>query len=183
MALLHRATLTPTKLELLQAWVPQQDWCPPLAGPLAMIGGYRFDDPDDETGIETLLATDGTGLVVQVPLTYRGAPLDGGEDALVTTMQHSVLGERWIYDGTRDPVAVAALIAAIEEGQTGAVEVIEIDGMIQAREPSVVVSGSGEPVDGPPRVHHVLEAAQPADGPVLTGTWEGQDEPVVLVST
>ncbi len=183
MALLHRATLTPTKLEILQAWVPQQDWCPPLAGPLTMIGGYRFDDPDDEIGIETLLATDGTGLVVQVPLTYRGAPVEGGEEALVGTMQHSVLGERWIYDGTQDPVAVAALTAAIEEGQSGAIEVIEVDGMIQAREPSVVVAGSGEALDGPPLVHHVLEASQLAEGAVLTGTWDGQDEPVVLVST
>lgn len=182
MALLHRATLTPTKLELLQAWVPRQDWCPPLAGPLTMIGGYRFDDPDDEVGVETLLATDGTGLVVQVPLTYRGAPLDG-DASLVTTMRHSALGERWVYDGTRDPVALAAFVAAIEEGQPGAIEVIEIDGMIQTREPGVVVSGSGDPVEGALRFHHVLEASQPADGPVLTGTWDGQDEPVVLVST
>ncbi|GEP40504.1 hypothetical protein NPS01_41670 [Nocardioides psychrotolerans] len=183
MALLHRATLTPTKLEVLQAWVPQQDWCPPLAGPLTMIGGYRFDDPKDEIGIETLLATDGTGLVVQVPLTYRGAPLEGAEGALVATMQHSVLGERWIYDGTQDPVALEAFAAAIEEGQVGAIEIIEVDGMIQTREPSVIVAGSGGSIDDPLRFHHVLEAEQTADGAFLTGTWDGQDEPVVLVST
>lgn len=183
MAFIHGAIITPTKLEILQAWVPQQDWCPPLAGPLAMIGAYRFDDPEGEVGIETLLATDGTGLVVQVPLTYRGAPLDGAEDSLVATMEHSVLGERWVYDATSDPVAVTALTVAIQEGQPGAIEMVQVDGMIQTREPSVVVAGSGEPVGGPLRVHHVLEAEQPADGAVLTGTWDGQDEPVVLVST
>jgi len=37
-----------------------------------------------------------------VPLTYRGAPLDGAEDALVGTTEHGVLGRRWVYDGTRE---------------------------------------------------------------------------------
>ena len=49
---------------------------------------------------------------MQAPLTYRDEPLDGAEDALITEMQHSVLGTRWVYDGLRDPqfsVMLAAL--------------------------------------------------------------------------
>jgi predicted trehalose synthase len=64
-------------------------------------------------GIETLLVVDESGdspVLYQVPLTYRGAPLEGGHDALVGTMQHSVLGPRWVYDGPRDPVYATQLL-------------------------------------------------------------------------
>ncbi|MGH3395121.1 MAG: maltokinase N-terminal cap-like domain-containing protein, partial [Streptosporangiaceae bacterium] len=46
-----------------------------------------------------------------VPLSYRGAPLTGAGDALIGTAEHAVLGTRWIYDGTRDPVLVSQLFA------------------------------------------------------------------------
>ncbi|MFV2173508.1 hypothetical protein ACFHW2_25100 [Actinomadura sp. LOL_016] len=49
-----------------------------------------------------------------MPLTYRGAPLDGAEHALVGTMEHGVLGRRWVYDGCHDPMMVAQLLALIE---------------------------------------------------------------------
>ena len=58
-----------------------------------MIGSYRFDDPDGRVGMETHLVTAG-GALMQVALTYRDEPLDGAEDALITEMQHSVLGTR-----------------------------------------------------------------------------------------
>jgi hypothetical protein len=45
------------------------------------VSAYRFDDPAGEVGIETLLVRRGAGPVLQVPLTYRGAPLAGAEDA------------------------------------------------------------------------------------------------------
>lgn len=51
-----------------------------------------------------------------MPLTYRGAPLPGAEPWLVGTMEHSVLGRRWVYDGCGDPVHVAALVATILAG-------------------------------------------------------------------
>ena len=38
-----------------------------------------------------------------VPLTYRGAPLAGGEADLVGTTEHSALGTRWVYDAWRRP--------------------------------------------------------------------------------
>ncbi|HST64162.1 MAG TPA: hypothetical protein VLM05_03145, partial [Mycobacteriales bacterium] len=110
MALLHNAQVTPTKLDALTAWVPGRIWAAGLdASALSSAGAYRFDDPDGEVGIETLLVRTADGVLLQVPLTYRGAPLDGAEDALVCTMDHSVLGPRWIYDGCADPVGVRAL--------------------------------------------------------------------------
>ena len=51
-----------------------------------------------------------------VPLTYRGAPLAGGEAFLIGEMEHSVLGPRWVYDATGDPVYLAELRRVIAEG-------------------------------------------------------------------
>ena len=101
MALFHLATITPTKTELIAEWAPTQPWGPPGDVPIDVIGSYRFDDPDGRVGMETHLVNAG-GTLLQVPLTYRDEPLDGAADALITEMQHSVLGTRWVYDGLRD---------------------------------------------------------------------------------
>jgi hypothetical protein len=139
MAVIHNTTLKPTKLELLTAWLPTRPWY--SGGPgepeLTKAGGFRLDDPEGEVGIEFMVVTDTSGTDTSgtdtaetdtsgtdtsetgpatylVPLTYRGAPLDGAEHALVGTMEHGVLGERWAYDGCHDPVLVAQLLALIE---------------------------------------------------------------------
>lgn len=115
MAEIHRdATLTPSKLELLPAWMSRQRWYAAKGSSprLSKLWSWRLDDPAGEVGIETLLVVDAGGpepVVYQVPLTYRGAPLAGREDALVGTMEHSVLGRRWVYDGPHDPVYAAQL--------------------------------------------------------------------------
>jgi hypothetical protein len=44
----------------------------------------------------------------------RGAPLDGADQALIGTSEHGVLGRRWVYDGTHDPVLVAQLLALLQ---------------------------------------------------------------------
>ena len=46
MAIVHRATITPTKGELIANWAPTQPWGPPADIPIEVIGAYRFDDPD-----------------------------------------------------------------------------------------------------------------------------------------
>jgi len=125
MALLHQADLTPTKLELLAAWLPTRGWYPgptgtavlPDSAPqasleLTRVAGYRFDDPAGEVGVETILVQAGDGPVVQVPLTYRGAPLSDAEAFLVGTTDHSVLGKRWVYDACGDPVYANVLATA-----------------------------------------------------------------------
>jgi hypothetical protein len=66
-----------------------------------------------------MLLTSG-GVLYQVPLTYRDAPLEGAEAALIGTMDHSALGTRWTYDALSDPVYTAELLRSIVEGDTGA---------------------------------------------------------------
>ncbi|CAL9585403.1 maltokinase N-terminal cap-like domain-containing protein [Streptomyces griseomycini] len=119
MAVIHRTTLKPTKLELLASWLPSRPWYHGGAGDprLARAGGFRLDDPEGEVGIEFMVVTDASGAepaAYLVPLTYRGAPLGGAEHALVGTAEHGVLGRRWVYDGCHDPVLVAELAALIE---------------------------------------------------------------------
>ena len=116
MALFHRATITPTKTELIANWAPTQPWGPAGDVPIDVIGSYRFDDPDGRVGMETHLV-DAGGTLMQVPVTYRDEPLDGAADALITEMQHSVLGTRWVYDGLRDARFVVMLAAVAMTGQ------------------------------------------------------------------
>ena len=93
MALIYQAELTPSKIDLLAAWIPTRPWLGDAdVSTLEAVGAYRFDDPAGEVGIETHLLRSADGQVLHVPLTYRGAPLTGAEAALVGTMQHSVLG-------------------------------------------------------------------------------------------
>ncbi|WP_264932521.1 1,4-alpha-glucan branching protein [Streptomyces sp. A012304] len=119
MAVIHNVALKPSKLELLTSWLPSRPWYFGGAGEpeLAEAGGFRLDDPQGEVGIEFMVVTDTSGTqptAYMVPLTYRGAPLDGAEHALVGTMKHGILGRRWAYDGCHDPVLVAQLLALIE---------------------------------------------------------------------
>ncbi len=159
MALLHRAELTPSKIELLHGWVPSRPWFAGEAGAaLTSVGAFRFDDPAGEVGVETLLVRAGDGPVLQVPLTYRGEPLMGGEQSLIGTMEHSVLGQRWVYDGVGDPVYVQTVATAALTGGRQAELYLEIDGERVTREPTALVSGSGasgSPVPPPVSVDEI----------------------------
>jgi hypothetical protein len=176
MALLHHATVSPSKAELLAAWLPGQPWAAGLSG-LRPFGGYRIDDPAGEVGIEGILLRGDGGDMLHVPLTYRSAPLDGADAHLVGTTEHSALGTRWVYDATGDPVWQAALTATVLSGGTGAEEYFEVDGRRETREPSVRVAGSGTagatiPADAEAVVVH--RVGEPVDvDATLTGTWEG----------
>lgn len=112
MAVVHNTTLTPGKMELLAAWLPTQPWYAGIEQPqLTKAGGFRLDDPDGEVGIEFMAVTDSSddqAFTYHVPLSYRGAPLDGADDALIGTTEHGVLGKRWVYDGAHDRVTSAA---------------------------------------------------------------------------
>ncbi|GAA3744467.1 maltokinase N-terminal cap-like domain-containing protein [Streptomyces tremellae] len=114
MAVIHRTTMTPSKEELLAAWLPSRPWFRGGTPDLVRAGGYRLDDPAGTVGIEFMLVTDVSGpepTTYQVPLTYRGTPLEGARDALVGTSEHGVLGLRQVYDGVYDPVLVERLYA------------------------------------------------------------------------
>lgn len=148
MALIHTsATLSPSKLALLERWLPTRPWFPEGAA-LEQVGAYRFDDPAGEVGLEAFLLRTGDGSVLHVPLSYRGAPLGAAEEFLVGTTEHSVLGTRWVYDGCADPVWVTALVATVLGGGTQA-SLVTAEGDAAPRESSARVLGSGtsaEPV-------------------------------------
>ena len=112
MALIHDAVLRPSKTEILSAWAPTQPWFSGENLEVTRVASFRFDDPDGDVGIETLLVRAGTGPLLQVPLTYRGEPLAGGEAWLIGTLSHSVLGERWVYDAVGDPAYLHAVAPA-----------------------------------------------------------------------
>ncbi|HEV3172345.1 MAG TPA: hypothetical protein VGZ32_18505 [Actinocrinis sp.] len=119
MAVIHHTTLKPTKVELLASWLPSRPWYSGGAGEPELVksGGFRLDDPQGEVGIEFMVVTEVSGTLPTaylVPLTYRGAALDGAQHALIGTSEHGVLGRRWVYDGCHDPVLVAQLLALIE---------------------------------------------------------------------
>jgi hypothetical protein len=114
MAIFHLATNTPTKAEILTRWIPTQTWGQGLSGDVDIIGSFHMDDPDGEVGIETHLVSVGDTLL-QVPLTYRGAPL--GDIEPIAMMEHSVLGTRWVYDAVRDDCFIMVLCGVALTGQ------------------------------------------------------------------
>ena len=152
MAILHDATITPGKRDLMRAWLPSRTW---FDGDLARKphASFRFDDPVGEVGVECfLLGPEGgsASSTLLVPMSYRGAPLEGADEHLIGTTDHSVLGKRWVYDGAADPVAVQTILTAILTGGHEASLTMEHDGEIVVFEPTCRVSGSGSASDGVP---------------------------------
>ena len=196
-------------MELLSAWAPLQPWGSGLSGSaLDIVGAYRFDDPEGEVGIETHLLRSAEGQVVQVPVTYRGAPVPEAEAALIATTQHSVLGQRWVYDGCGDPAYVAALATAILTGGTEADLDVVTESGHERRPATTKVTGSGAPGSAVPpvgpltyrheggttvvrsgalelRIFRVIDLSSTAGIAgvcVLMGTWPGQGTPALLAS-
>ncbi|KQX74121.1 MULTISPECIES: hypothetical protein [unclassified Aeromicrobium] len=203
MALLHAASIRPTKIEMLRVWAPTQPWFTGDDEGLEQVGAYRFDDPDGEVGIETFLVRSGDGPVLQIPVTYRGEALAGADEWLITEMEHTVLGHRWVYDACGDPVYAAALATTILGGGSEASVEREADGVRTPVEPSVRVTGSGSSddvgsvglVDVRDRDAATLVVTSVAEievlrvvgddswamgGETLTGTWDGHDGPALL---
>ena len=204
MAHIYHADLQPGKMELLSAWLPTAPWFSGTGDlPVEQVGSFRFDDPDGEVGIETHLVAVGAK-IFQIPLTYRGAPLEDAEDFLITTMEHSVLGRRWVYDACGDPAYGQALAASILSGEGQAAQYFEDDGIREDIPENMGIVASGLPAgeelaDGPQpgpadldvtrirsgewdlSVVRVLElGGESVADPSLTATWNGQDVPVLL---
>lgn len=203
MALYHRATITPTKAEAIAAWVPTQPWGPSTDGPIEVLGAFRFDDPDGRVGMEDFLVRAGD-VVLHVPLTYREAPLAGADDALITTMEHSVLGRRWVYDGVRDPLFVVMLAAVAMTGQGEALGMAVYEGRWYVAPTNVRIRGGGWTLERVAVDGFTTDAAdatdvvlsndrfeltmfrRPVAGPQpaigLTATWDADADPVVLAT-
>lgn len=160
MALVYQATLTPSKLEVLSAWVPYQPWVGHLdIDALTVLGAYRFDDPHGEVGIETHLLRTTDATVLRVPVTYRAGPLPGAGAALIAAIEHSVLGTRWVYDATADPVYAATLAATIHTGATQADLQIATDTGLRQQPPSTRVTGTGH-ATRPPTVGSITSTTR-----------------------
>ncbi|MFF1506718.1 1,4-alpha-glucan branching protein [Streptomyces sp. NPDC058326] len=129
MAVIHHTTLRPTKLELLAEWLPTRPWHTGAEARPGKAGGFRLDDPAGEVGIELMVVTDGEGdtaVTYLAPMTYRSGPLADAGHALIGTMEHGVLGKRWVHDATHDPVFVSRLYALLT-GRTQAQAQSETD--------------------------------------------------------
>ncbi|MFV0450962.1 MAG: maltokinase N-terminal cap-like domain-containing protein [Propioniciclava sp.] len=178
------ATLSPSKLDLLAAWLPQQSWFDGDASDLERVAFFRFVDPDGEVGLDSMLIASG-GQIYHVPVTWRAEELADAD--LIGTLEHSGLGTRYCYAANTDPVYVAELVRVIREGDTAADIVAEGSG--ETVPPTMAVAGSGvvttADVSGQIRLIRVLDAAHEdtkgARG-MLVGTWtyDGQEREDVL---
>lgn len=191
MAQIYDAELTPTKNQVLATVLGTDE------ADIEKLASYRFDDPAGQIGMEVHIVRTPDNSVLQVPLVYRPEPLeDAEEDELITTMEHSVLGTRYVYLGMSDPVFAEALDVTISEERSGAEQFL-VDGDTQTpiTEGLADVIGTGEieleEEEDDENLIGVLElfaeldleglseeeANQPGQ---LIGTWEGQDTPVLL---
>jgi Maltokinase N-terminal cap domain len=206
MAVVHKTTMSPGKLELLAAWLPAQSWYL-AAGEkpiLARAGGFRLDDPAGQVGIEFMAVTsrpEGRAVTYLVPMTYRGSALASANGGLIGTSQHGVLGRRWIYDGIRDPVLVAQLVALIQGEVKAQMQDVSntpdptvtgqpvTQGTLTVTEPVVAVNGpsgsdlrirtdDGGTSNGQLAIHlnRILQPSAAVSGqtgqPCLCGTWQ-----------
>lgn len=149
------------------------------------VSSYRFDDPNREVGVEIHIVASGDR-VFQVPVTYRGAPLEGAEDFFISEMTHSILGRRWVYAGIGDPVFQQCLDATITSAGSSAVQYQVDDDGNRLEEITEVAQavGTGH-LAGAPAVEvvdelDINESVDTSQQGLLLGTWAGQESPVVL---
>jgi hypothetical protein len=174
-AIIHKTTLTPTKLELLTAWLPDQPWYADRgrAPDLAKAGGFRLDDPQGEVGIEFMVVTDGhddQAVSYLAPMTYRASALADADNALIGTTEHGVLGHRWVYDGTSDPVLVGQLIALIHGRAQPQMQSVN-----DTPDPTVTCAPVGS--DGPVAVESAVAVDGPSGTELRVGTPGGDGLP------
>ena len=169
------AELRPTKIELLTEWLPTQPWFDGDPTHLERVAAFRLVDPDGEVGLDCMIIASG-GAVFHVPVTWRAEPLDGGD--LVGTLEHSVLGQRYCYDGPSDPVYVAELARVIREADTDADVLAEGD--VEARAHTMTVHGTGSAngrkLKNDPLILRKLDGIWPEADAHLVGTWQPHGE-------
>lgn len=113
MGIIYNTSMNPTKNELLAKWLVTQDFYEGQGTPeLQDVGGFRLEDPAGEVGMEFRLVADRADrseVIYHVPFSYRAEALEGAESYLIGTSDHGILGLRYIYDATGDPVFHAQL--------------------------------------------------------------------------
>ncbi|MGO2152827.1 MAG: maltokinase N-terminal cap-like domain-containing protein [Brevibacterium aurantiacum] len=188
MADIYSAELNPGKLDVISAWLSKQSWAAEAdVAPesLKKVTSYRFDDPEGKVGAEIHIVAAGDR-VFQVPLTYRGVELAGADKHLISTMEHSILGTRWVYDGMGDPHFRQRLDHAIATAGTSAKQYRVDDEGNRIDEITDVAHAWGTgPLAGAGDVQVLYELnldspAEGSDAGLLLGRWAGQEAPVVL---
>lgn len=203
MAIIHKATLLPGKLDLLSEYLKtDSELASHVGDDLSQIGAYRFDDPAGQVGLETHILTSSSGAILQIPVMYRNDPLEGAEAAFLGSMEHSVLGTRWVYDACIDPIYAGELLRTILTGATEVEEIVETAEGQVPRDSTVKVRGSGSGDSSPHVVsvsversgtdtriatgdHQLVVARLLAEGDTqaalhLSGRWADRDEPILL---
>ncbi len=108
-AKMYDTTVVPSKEDIARAW----------AGSVNLKGSYRLvDTVDGEVGIEVLIATDLDGRMIQIPFSYRSEEIN--PEQTLSSVDHGVLGKRWVTNALGDPVAVREIIRTILTGDDGA---------------------------------------------------------------
>ncbi|GAA4893576.1 hypothetical protein GCM10025789_08440 [Tessaracoccus lubricantis] len=159
------AELRPSKIELLQGWLPRQHWFFGDAQKLERAANFRLVDPDGEVGLDAMVISDGTHAYF-VPVTWRAQPLEGAE--LIGTLEHSVLGTRYCYDAATDPVFMAELERVIREADCQA-DIHDAHGNVIPLVMDVKGSGvvPGEAPEAELQLMRVLERAADVPGDAL----------------
>lgn len=177
MGIVYNTSMSPSKDELVSAWLPQQDFYTGQGTPkLQHIGGFRLEDPQGKVGVELRIYadhSDTSDVVYHLPLTYREAPLPGGEKYLIGTSEHAILGERFIYDAAGDPVfrtqareLLAGKITAQHHSQSFTDDPrIKVRGQVAGKEAVII----RKPVSGASNAHGVIGYWENALGQELTG--------------
>lgn len=184
-AKIYDAVLTPGKTDLLRAWIREQSWFDGDADRLEQVTAYRLADPNGEVGMESFLLTDGER-TFHVPVTYRDAELDGAADSLVGTVDHSVLGQRWVYDAAADPAYLSEVLRTIIQ-RDGAADHLQMeDGSVTPGPVNVRGGGDSRVRSDAPVETQIIrviseENDAEADCPLigspgtLSGTWQQAD--------
>lgn len=170
------ATLTPSKLELLQQWLPGQHWFKGDHATLERAAYFRFVDPAGEVGLDCMVVRSGLEYYF-VPVTWRAAPLDGAD--LIGTLEHSELGLRYCYDAATDPVFVDEASRVIREADHQA-DLRDAHGaqlpISMTAQGTGTLPGEGERLE----VMRLLERAIPTPDNAagsLIGRWTDHDGP------
>ncbi|WP_423183464.1 1,4-alpha-glucan branching protein GlgB [Arthrobacter sp. NyZ413] len=115
---------TATQATLLKEWLPRQRWFPVKSGSfdLEFLGSFSLRSPEPGIGLEVRLLSvayetgDGgrQADIVQVPLSYRSAPVDSLSKALLGKLDDGG-APVWVYDAPHDAAFIAALLDLIRE--------------------------------------------------------------------
>lgn len=160
------ATLRPSKLELLQQWLPAQPWFRGSASDVEIVGKFRFEDPAGEVGLDSMIVRSGQDLYY-VPVTWRSAALPSWAQ-LIGELHHSELGTRYCTNAADDPVFMTELTRVVTEGD-GASEIRTDSGDVVPA--TVTVRGNGETPAGQLRLVRRLGTYYPGKAKLVV-EWE-----------